>query len=615
MLISYLDAEVVDSTLSLYNHIINSPHRKPRDYGAVKSAVIADRETRTKIHQAMRRIFQSRLDTATDDNGAVIISAAAPKSNWSARPYTTRNDGGRKSQAKAKTGWKELGGEYLHFTLFKENKDTMEIISYLARQLKMKPQSFQFAGTKDRRGITVQRVSVFRVFSDRMIAAGRTLRNAKVGNFEYQPHGLQLGELKGNEFVITLRDCDIGDKIDAQRKSVRASKIVSTAIENLRERGFINYYGLQRFGTFSTRTDSVGVKMIQGDFKAAVEAILYYTPTSLAAAQNPMSVDDRISTDDKARAYALHKFKETGKLHLALDELPRKFSAEANIIRHLGNPGRSNDYLGALQSISRNLRLMYVHAYQSLIWNAAASERWKRYGATVIEGDLVLIDEHREKVEKTVVAEDIDVDGEAIVHPGDDDDTATADEIFTRARALSATEANSGDYSIFDIVLPTPGFDIIYPANEISAFYKEFMASDRGGGLDPFDMRRKWKDVSLSGSYRKVLARPGNNVSYEIKNYEDENQQFVQTDLDRLLGARQHGDRQYQQPQQSQNPSAIGGMKDPMGIEQGTKDEGSKIAVILKLQLGTSQYATMALRELMKVGGVQTYKPDFGGGR
>ena len=42
----------------------------------------------------------------------------------------------------------------------------MEVICYLARQLQIKPQAFQFAGTKDRREITVQRVSVFRVYAE-----------------------------------------------------------------------------------------------------------------------------------------------------------------------------------------------------------------------------------------------------------------------------------------------------------------------------------------------------------------------------------------------------------------------------------------------------------------
>ena len=41
--------------------------------------------------------------------------------------------------------------------------------------------------------------------------------------------------------------------------------------------------------------------------------------------------------------------------------------------------------------IPHGLRTMYVHAYQSYLWNAATSERCLKHGTQkVIEGDLVL---------------------------------------------------------------------------------------------------------------------------------------------------------------------------------------------------------------------------------
>ena len=632
LLISYFDTGVVESIVSLYNRVLNSPHRNAKDHGVVRSEVI-DREIRTKIHQAIRRIFSSRLETTTADDGTMVVSAAVPsgggRSGWNLRNPVrgggrgcghdgSRNDGAGRPQQKGKPGWQELGGEHLHFSLLKENKDTMEVISYLARALKTKPQTFQFAGTKDRRGVTVQRVSVFRVFADRMIAAGRTLRNAKIGNYEYQPHGLQLGDLTGNEFTVTLRDCQFQfhAELEGSEQIEQASAIVGTAINNLNERGFINYYGLQRFGTFSTRTDDVGIKMLQGNFEAAVEAILDYSPEALAAAQDPMSRDNKISRDDKGRAYAIHSFKTTGKSHPAVEELPKKFSAENSIIRFLANPQHKNNYLGALQTISRNLRLMYVHAYQSLVWNVAASERWKRFGDRVLEGDLVLIDEHKDKVDDaTKPPEEVDADGETIVYPDADDRAATTEDFFTRARALSKEEAESGKYTVFDVVLPTPGYDILYPANDLESVYKDFMGSVRGGGLDPLDMRRKWRDVSLSGSYRKLLARPGKDVSFEIKAYTNEDEQFVETDLDKLANKNASTGQQNVTTNDTDIPPSSNKGQPPIEEEEEVVEAKNKIAVVLKLQLGTSQYATMALRELMKSGGVKTWKPDYGGGR
>ena len=695
-LISYFGSDVVDEILALYDRIVDSPPRKTRDYGMVTSGVI-DRQKRTTIHQDIRRIFNSRLETMTDNDGAMMITAMAEKTPFYARTpmnTNTRNNdrgthrGNRRgndrvngrgnddrfrtqafSGARGKPSWEDLGGKYLHFSLCKENKDTMEVISWLSKQVRMSPKSFQFAGTKDRRAVTVQRVSVDRVLVNAMISAGRTLRNAHIGNFEYRPHPLQLGELTGNEFVITLRDCDFHYPVPLESKLILegAHAVVSEAIKDLSERGFLNYYGLQRFGTFSIGTEIVGLKMLQSDFQGAVDAILDYSPASLVAAQNPVSSNtDKVSMDDRARAHALHSYRTTNRSGQALLELPRRYSAESSIIRHLtGRPDHREDYLGALQTISRNLRLMYVHAYQSLVWNVAASERWKRFGSSVIEGDLVLVDDHTDNFEGATKTEDIDADGEAIVLPATDDRATNPDDMFERARALTAEEAESGKYSIFDIVLPTPGYDIIYPSNAIGKFYEEFMASERGGGLDPYDMRRQWKEISLSGSYRKILARPGKDFSFELKTYKDEDEQFVVTDIDRLgLGSRsqRNGHPRRENDNDAHQNTAAGPSTDikqesgsaqedddsemgkdnndaPNGNDTGdltrikTSSQESedmeqggvslhggayrdyKIAVILKLQLGSSQYATMALRELMKSGGVKTWKADYSGGR
>ncbi|KAL6236999.1 hypothetical protein BDW75DRAFT_205410 [Aspergillus navahoensis] len=589
-----------------------NPKTKPSDLGRLNTVVVNDRDQRIKMHQAIRRIFNSQIESSTNNEGMMVISAAANRNKKNTQGGG-RGNGSGGGRERTRVNWDELGGQYLHFTIYKENKDTMEVISFIARQLKMNPKSFQFAGTKDRRGVTVQRACAYRLQADRLAKLNRTLRNAVVGDFEYQTHGLELGDLFGNEFVVTLRECEIpGINIQDRAAAVTKTKeLVNASLENLYQRGYFNYYGLQRFGSFSTRTDTVGVKILQDDFKGACDSILDYSPHILAAAQAEAGQGEgeaptatNISSEDKARALAIHIFQTTGRVTEALDKMPRKFSAESNIIRHLGRS--KNDYLGALQTIPRNLRLMYVHAYQSLVWNLAVGERWRLYGDHVVEGDLVLIHEHRDKDGSSSATPapgagasgetaTVDADGEIIIVPQEHDSAFAVEDTFTRARALTAAEAHSGLYSIFDIVLPLPGFDVLYPSNKMTDFYKEFMGSPRGGGLDPFNMRRKWKDASLSGSYRKVLSRMGGDYSVDVRLYSRDDEQFVRTDLENLTFKTRNG-----------------GDVDMEKKEGGS--EGDKLAIVLKFQLGSSQYATMALRELMR-GKVKAYKPDFGGGR
>ena len=144
------------------------------------------------------------------------------------------------------TRWPSELENYCWFVLYKENKDTMDAINLLSKLLKIKPGMFGYAGTKDRRVITTQWVSVYRVRAEQLQNLNSTLRNLCVGNFRYCKEPLKLGSLSGNQFIVTLRNVT-GDH-----------STIEESLESLKVNGFINYFGLQRFGTTSVPTHKIG---------------------------------------------------------------------------------------------------------------------------------------------------------------------------------------------------------------------------------------------------------------------------------------------------------------------------------------------------------------------
>lgn len=626
--------ETTSQIVALVKLIRKHPNWKAKDFTAVIAPPVDDKEKRTKIHQTLRRVFPNMLESAMEADQSIRIKACPPAQ----RGNKKQGGGNRERDPDSRRGqlpWEERGGEYLHFTLYKENKDTMEVVGFLGSVTGGGAKSYGFAGTKDRRACTVQRVSVKRQTAERMAGIGKKLFNAAIGDFEYKKYDISLGDLMGNEFVITLRDCHFEKEkgLNHEKRLQLAHDVIAKAVKDFSEKGFINYYGLQRFGSFAASTDAVGIKLLQGDLKGAVEDLLDYSEIALAAAEsteeNPKML---VGQDDKARAKALHRWRQDQNGSEVLKILPRKFSAERNLIQHLssrnsrtGRFDRREDWQGALMTIPRNLRLMYVHAYQSLVWNVVAGKRWSTYGSQVVEGDLVLVHEHKDKVATAEAPEKptIDQDGEEIINPEGADSSLPADDAFERARPLSKEEADSGMYSIYDVVLPQPGYDVEYPRNAVGEFYKEFMGSERGGGLDPHDMRRKWRDISLSGGYRKFLARPLRPIEFVIKEYVNDDEELVGTDLQKLRRAQGENGNNGRQGKKAEiivegeGGSEVGKGKDAevQKEAQETQEGQKKIAVTLKLQLASSQYATMALRELMKAGGVQAFKPEFMGGR
>lgn len=50
---------------------------------------------------------------------------------------------------------------------------------------------------------------------------------------------------------------------------------LSQILQQLQERGFINYFGMQRFGTHSVPTHAMGLALIEGDLATAIDLIFY----------------------------------------------------------------------------------------------------------------------------------------------------------------------------------------------------------------------------------------------------------------------------------------------------------------------------------------------------
>lgn len=579
---------------TLYAKIKSHPDRKAREFSQLQSDVIPSKQSRTDAHIIVRNVFKGLLQTMTDDDNRIIIKSSGVRS--SARDSRARNnDIGRRPP---KVSWTDQGGEYLHFTLYKENKDTMQVLHFLAGKLKIQSDKFSVAGTKDRRGVSVQRVAALRIHADRIKGVCHALRGCRIGAYTYERAPLRIGGLVGNEFLLTLRDCRAPDdgSLDMQARLAKLRQGLDKSVESLRAHGYINYFGLQRFGAYSSGTHDTGRLMLQGDLEGAVASILYVSPAILKEAQDP-SEDSKLPQDDRLRALALHEWHSTHKVGAMIEQLPGRFQAEHAVIRFLGSASRGahakrpDEWQGALRSIQYNLRTMYVHAYQSTVFNHAAARRIEKHGFKVIEGDLVIVDPNDSRNAEKL--EDVDDQGEVIIRPSIDRSNAPVVD-HERARPLSKQEVESGKYTVRDIVLPLPGYDIVYPTNEIGEFYKEFMAKDK---LDPHNMRRAWKDVSLCGGYRKVVARPLQ-ISYELKTYAHEDEQLVQTDLERLIaeaaGSKENGSNGH--------------------VDVAEGDKKDKFALLLKMQLGSSQYATMALRELTR-GGALGFKPEFSADR
>ncbi|KAL4226776.1 multisubstrate pseudouridine synthase 7 [Mactra antiquata] len=477
--------------------------------GEQKSVLISvgeDREYRTKIHNAIAKGFPG-LDSST-----------VTKFHEKFIEATLKNDKGR---GNGLHNWPKGRGNYCKFSFYKEAQDTVNAVGILSNKLRLKHGVFQYAGTKDKRSKSTQEVTAYRVAAEKLIEANRFMRNIVCGNFSYTDSKLSLGQLKGNKFTIVLRSVS------------GTEEQIAAGMKSLNDIGFINYYGMQRFGTFSIPTHHIGRALLSSNWKEAVELIL-----------KPRHGEGITITQVRERWWRTRDSKE------AATKMPKNSHIERSLLLSLAkNP---NNYMGAIQKITRSSRMMYVHAYQSYIWNCVVSHRIKQFGIKPVCGDLVI--PHKQYIQTE------DTEAENVEEKKESTDKQTP---------IMIDESNIDTYTIYDVVLPKPGYDVIYPGNDLELLYKDMMEQD---DLDYQNMKTKYKDYSLSGDYRHIVAKP-EDVDYKLFKYNDVNIPLALSDYDRMKGE-----------------------PEPESIE-----DGANLALRIEMTLPTSSYATMALRELLKI--------------
>ncbi len=492
----------------------------------------SDKNKRSAVHQIINNHFMNLLVSDTVQ-GQIRIR----------HYFTVRQSDKMKTQQtfdprNAKMQWPKDRPNYLQFLLYKENIETLNAINIVADALRVNVKNFTWAGTKDKRAITVQRVTGYRIDAERLVhinnIKNRKLGNGQVqvGNYEYVEEPLKLGHLGGNHFKLVLRDLHAIDSSGTRvEKTIEElQEIVKKSVASLEQYGFINYFGMQRFGMNSSApTSTLGKFLLNRQYEQIA--------ISMLSSRKGKGDKDPIKA-------ALDYFLETGDTQGAINKLPRFAAIEKTILK--GYKDDVKNHIGAVQALPLNLKSMFIHAYQSYVWNHMVTERIKKYGIVPMVGDLVYAEQGNDV-------------------PIEDEEEAEQQQHGRPVVAL--TEQDLEKYTIYDIVFPVVGCDIQFPKNEFNKErFEEFMLQD-GITLQHF---ADCHEYVAYGTYRNIMARP-RDVEWSIKKYQEQTTQITPSDMDVLR-------------------------KTEIVVP-----EGDKLALVVEFTLNASTYATMCLRELMKV--------------
>ena len=296
----------------------------------------------------------------------------------------------------------------------KLGRTTLDVLLDISRDLHISRKRMGFAGMKDKNAITRQWICISNMDSDEQFKMvedlSGTIKNTEFLKITRARKKLRMGQLKGNKFRILIKNTNNLENFDNPLEAYQnAAKRAENILKTLEKTGVPNYFGWQRFGKPRTSTHLVGEALIRNDLAEAVRRYI----------GNP-------SPDESEESQYARRLYDEGKLEESLESMHGGMRYEKMMLRELIKDKKKaikkiaeenncsideidkttivlsdKSYKNAIHALPKPLQRMFVHAYQSYLFNEAVSERIAMGMDKYIEGDILIDKEEHIVRDKT----------------------------------------------------------------------------------------------------------------------------------------------------------------------------------------------------------------------
>ena len=253
-------------------------------------------------------------------------------------------------------------GEHAYLTIRRRSMATLDVVRLLSTHFHVPRRSIGYAGLKDKHAVTTQ------VFSIRLPTSGvedfaPLSDRLEVLSASRHANKLRRGHLKGNRFVIRIREVRSADAARAQ-----------SVLDRLARDGAPARFGVQRFGHLG-RNHLAGRALLLGDCRQFLDVLL--GPCEARPDAQP----------EGRRLYA------EGDYRAALEAFPTSLRAELAALKRLAEGATPEK---AALAIGRVERSFFGSALQSAIFNIVLDRRLASgtLGALMV-GDIAMTHPHR----------------------------------------------------------------------------------------------------------------------------------------------------------------------------------------------------------------------------